>query len=292
MQNIENKSQAYSFPPINRWRLPCHLHGNRLYFAPGWRAALEEIGLSQDRNWDTLEPGEAISTSKRSKVRRVTLKNGETVYFKRYLMFGKPFRFFLRPGQAAVEIYSYRVMARLGLPTAEPVAVGEIRRWGSLFASCIVTREIPASISLKDYAISHWAFLPAEQRQQAFATISATICRHLQLMHRNRFFHFDPKWRNILVRPGPDGTIAGLWWVDSPRGCRLPAGLAEYGKVRDLASLCRMALSFMSRSQRLRFLHSYCGPGAGRKEIRRLARKIDHTLQSKMPRIYNIELKR
>ena len=288
MQNIENNSQAYSFPPINRWRLPCHLHGNRIYFAPGWEEKLQEIGLSQGRRWDTIEAGEAIAINKRTRTRRITLSGGEVVYFKRYLMFGRPFRFFLRPGQAAVEIYSYRQMKKLGLPIAEPVAVGEIRRWGSLFAGCIVTREIPGTVTLREYAAKEWIILPAARRRRAYTDISATICRHLQTMHRHRFFHFDPKWRNILIRPEADGGSAGLWWIDCPRGRRLPAWYAEHGRVRDLASLCRRALSFLSRSQRLRFLHAYCGPEASRADIKRLARKIDRFMQPKMPKIHKL----
>ncbi len=273
------------FPETTRWRLPCHLHGNRLYFAPGWEEKLREIGLRSNQSWDTIEAGEAIAINKRTRTRRITLSCGETVYFKRYLMFGKPFRFFLRPGQAAVEVYSYRVMAKLGLPIAEPVAVGEIRRWGSLFAGCIVTREIPGSVTLQEYAAGEWLSLPPEQRRRVQAHISSIICRHLQIMHRNRFFHFDPKWRNILIRSEADGTIAGIWWIDCPRGRRLPAWYAEHGRVRDLASLSRKALSFLTRSQRLRFLRNYCGEGASRHEIKRLARKIDSFLRPKMPKI-------
>jgi hypothetical protein len=268
-----------------RRRLPCHLHGNRLYCAPGWREKLAEIGLSEQNHWDTLESGEAITLCKRTRTRRITLSNGECVYFKRYLLFGKPFRFFLRPGQAAVEIYSYQEMAKLGLPIAEPIAVGEIRRWGSLFAGCIVTREIPGTITLKEYAIREWNLLPENRRRQAFDTIATTICRHLQTMHRNRFFHFDPKWRNILIRRQKDGTVTGLWWIDAPRGRRLPAWFTEYGKVRDLAGLCRLALSFLSRTQRLRFLFAYCGPQTSRAKVKRLARKIDRFMQPKMPQI-------
>ena len=265
-------------------RRPSHFHGNRLYFAQGWQEKLEEIGLVQGSSWDKLEPGEPVSRSKRANTYRVTLSRGETIYFKRYLLFGKPFKYYLRPSKTSVEVFSYKEMSKLGIPVAEPLALGEIRRFGSLFAACIVTREIPETTTLKDYAIHEWAYLPPQLRQEAFLTISATICRHLQTMHAARFFHFDPKWRNILIRKKRTGEIEGLWWIDSPRGKTLPAWRREHGIVHDLAGLSRLALSFLTRSQRLRFLYSYCGPGTTRKEIKKLAEKINQHLQRNPPK--------
>ena len=265
-------------------RRPCHFHGNRLYFAQGWEEKLGEIGLVQGSRWDKLEPGERVTRSKRTNAYKVTLRSGETVYFKRYLLFGKPFKFYLRPSETAVEVFSYNEMAKLGIPIAEPLALGEIRRFGSLFAAFIVTREIPETVTLKDYAIHEWTFLPLQTRQKAFLMISATVCRHLRTMHAARFFHFDPKWRNILVRRSPSGKIEGLWWIDSPRGKKLPAWRCEYGIVHDLSSLCRLALSFLSRSQRLRFLYTYCGPDTTRQEIKKLAGKINQHLQHNPPK--------
>ncbi len=266
-------------------RRPCHFHGNRLYFAPGWQKKLEEIGLVQGSCWDKLKPGELITHSKRTNAYKVNLPCGETVYFKRYLLFGKPLKFYLRPSETAVEVFSYKEMEKLGIPIAEPLAVGEIRRCGSLVAACIVTREIPETITLKDYAIHEWAFLPPQLRKEAFLTISATICRHLQTMHGARFFHFDSKWRNILIRQNQTGMIEGLWWIDSPRGKKLPVWRSERGIIYDLASLCRMALSFLSRSQRLRFLYTYCGPNMTRKEVKNLAIKINQHLQRNPPKL-------
>ncbi len=265
-------------------RRPCHFHGNRLYFAQGWKEKLAEIGLVQKSSWNKLEPGEIVTRSKRNNTYKIALADGETVYFKRYLLFGKPLKYFLRPSKSAVEVYSYKEMEKLGIPVAEPVALGEIRRCGSLFAACIVTREVSDTVTLKDYAIHEWDFLPQKQRKEAFLTISATICRNLQTMHRARFFHFDPKWRNILVKRKHSGMIEGLWWIDSPRGIKLPAWRCEHGVVHDLASLCRMALSFMSRSQRLRFLYNYCGPNMNCEEVKNLAKKIDQHLQHNPPK--------
>ncbi|HDS16801.1 MAG TPA: hypothetical protein ENN66_09410 [Proteobacteria bacterium] len=262
----------------------CHFHGNRIYYAAGWRGPLEALGLTSGKAWDRLDPGKLVTGSRRTNVYLADLGDGRRVYFKRHLLFGKPFRFFLRPSTAAVELFSYKTMKELGIPVAEPVAIGEIRRWGSLFAACIVTREIPQSLTLKDYALTHWLGLSPQAKGQAREALTNLICRHLRLMHDAGFFHFDPKWRNLLVRPESSGKIAGVWWIDSPRGNQLPAWLHDYGRVHDLASLCRMALFFLSRSQRLRFLHDYCGPSVSRRRIRKLVLQIDRHLQRNPPK--------
>ncbi|MEA1923919.1 MAG: lipopolysaccharide kinase InaA family protein [Pseudomonadota bacterium] len=274
---------------LSERRRPCHFHGNRLYFAPGWEEKLKEIGLVQASRWDRLEPGEQVTRSKRTNAYKVTLADGETVYFKRYLLFGKPFKYYLRPSETAVEVFSYSEMTKLNIPIAEPVALGEIRRCGSLFAACIVTRGIPETTTLEDYAVHDWTFLPQQERQKAFHAISTTVCRHIQTMHANGFFHFDPKWRNILIRQTLEKEISGLWWIDSPRGRRLPSWRREYGIVHDLSSLCRLALSFLSRSQRLRFLYAYCGPETPRKEVKKLALKINQHLQRHPPKLIKPE---
>lgn len=266
----------------------CHFHGTKLYFADGWEEKLQEIGLVQGRHWNQLEPGECVSSSKRTNTYCVTLKDGERVFFKRYLYLDRSFKFYMKPSETAVEVFSYKQMAEIGIPTAEPVAVGEMRRYGTLCSCCIVTREIPQTIELIKYALKEWRDLPATKRRRAFNFIADVICRDLRKMHDHDFFHFDPKWRNIMIRRDETdkSNIQGLWWIDSPRGKTLSGRRHDYGMIYDLANLTRNSLSFLSRSQRLRFLHTYCGPETGRKEIRRIIKKINLRLQRKPSRIY------
>ena len=272
---------------IKKWKA-CHFHGTKLYFATSWEEKLEEIGLIQGQRWDRLEPGECVNESRRVNTYRVTLKDGETVFFKRYTYFNRPLKFFLKPSQAAVEAYSYRTMATIGIPTTEPLAVGEMRIVGTLCSCFIVTREIPRTLNLIDYALNEWRYLPAAQRHRASTFIAALICRDFQKMHRHNFFHFDPKWRNILIsRDETDKSkIQGLWWIDSPRGRILSDHRHDYGIIYDLTNLGRNALSFLSRSQRLRFLYAYCGRQTSRQKIKIIVKNINQRLQRKPVRLY------
>ena len=273
---------------LNGKRKACHFHGTKLYFTDGWEKKLQEIGLIQGQRWDGIEPGECVSQSKRTNTYRVTLKNGERVFFKRYLYLDRQFKFFLKPSETAIEVLSYQKLAAIGTPTAEPVAVGEMRQYGTLRCCCIVTREIPQTINLIEYALKEWRHLPVARRHRAFTFISDTICRDLKNMHAHDFFHIDPKWRNIMIRRDEvdKSEIQGLWWIDSPRG-QIFSGLRHnYGMIYDLANLTRNSLSFLTRTQRLRFLHAYCGPETSRQEIRRIIKKINLRLQRNPPRIY------
>ena len=273
---------------LNGKRKACHFHGTRLYFAEGWEEKLREIDLIQSRRWDRLEPGKCVNQSRRTNTYRVTLKNGERVFFKRYLYFDRPFKFFLKPSETAVEVFSYKMMATIGISTAEPVAVGEMRWCGALCSCCIVTREIPQTISLIEYALNEWPQLPVARRRRALTFITAAICRDFKKMHARNFFHIDTKWRNILIHRDENNKseIHGLWWIDSPRGNIFAGRRHDYGMIYDLTNLSRDALSFLSRSQRLRFLKAYCGPEIGRQEIRRIVQKINQRLKRRPARIY------
>jgi hypothetical protein len=50
--------------------------------------------------------------------------------------------------------------------------------------------------------------------------------------------------------------------------------------------LNQVAISFISRSQRLRFLKVYCGPETSRQEIRKTVQKINLRLQRRPAHIY------
>ncbi len=101
--------------------------------------------------------------------------------------------------------------------------------------------EPPGLLTLKSEHTSVPAFL---------GEISAEIISQLQRAHRSNFFHFDLKWRNILVVRDADGHYR-CSWIDCPRGryMRLRPGR---GQLVDLSSLARLSLSYLSRTRRLR----------------------------------------
>ena len=264
---------------------PCHLNGNRLYFEGDWEDRLKAIGLLQGGHWYTLEPGSLVTGSPRVNTYRVPLNSGAAVYFKRYVYKNTENRYFLQQSRAANEVYSYRQLVNIGIPTLNPVALGEYREFGRLIAACIVTEEVPDALSLENYAQQQWCRLPRAERLRVYHEISTEIIGQLQRAHRNRFFHFDLKWRNILVRRDAEGHYR-CTWIDCPRGryMRLRSGR---GMVVDLSSLARLSLSYLSKSQRLRFIYDYLGEGGSRQRARRLFKKVDRHLSRRMPKVFD-----
>jgi tRNA A-37 threonylcarbamoyl transferase component Bud32 len=268
-----------------RW--PCHFNGDRLYIEPGWEEKLAAFGLVAGGGWDRLNPGVHLidSGSKHVNMYRVALEGGETVYFKCYRYPGKEGRYFMQRSRAGNEVYSYRQFAGMGVTTVMPLALGEIRKFGTLPAACVVTREIPDAISLDEFARLYWCNMPADGKSRAYREISSEIIRQLQLAHRHNFFHYDLKWRNILVYRDTDGRHRTAW-IDCPRGryMRLRRGR---GRMVDLSSLARLALSYLSRTQRLRFIHAYLGERTTRRRARRLFMKVDRHLSRRMPEVFD-----
>jgi len=263
---------------------PCHLNGNRLYFEEGWEDRLKEIGLVQSGAWDTLEPGTLVTGSVVVNTFRVPLGSGAVVYFKRYVYPNRG-RYFMQQSRAANEVYSYQQLANIGIPTLKPLALGEIRNFGRLVAACIVTREVPDALSLDEFAQQIWCKLPYTERSRVYREISAEIISQLQLAHRNNFFHYDLKWRNILVRRDADGHYR-CTWIDCPRG-RTMRWRTGRGQTVDLSGLARLSLSYLSRTRRLRFIYDYLGERASRERARSLFMKIDRHLSRRMPRVFN-----
>jgi len=267
---------------VGAW--PCHLNGNRLYFEDGWEDRLKEIGLLQAGQWHTLVPGILVTGSVVVNTYRVPLSSGAAVYFKRYV-YNNKYRYFMQQSRAANEVWSYRQLADIGIPTIRPLVLGEIREFGCLIATCIVTEEVPDALSLDDFALQHWRKLPRPERSRVYREISMEIISQLQRAHGRKFFHFDLKWRNILVHRDADGCYR-CTWIDCPRG-RYMYLRPGRGQLVDLSSLARWALSYLSRTQRLRFIYHYLGERASRKRVRRLFMKVDRHLSRRMPVTFN-----
>jgi hypothetical protein len=90
-------------------------------------------------------------------------------------------------------------------------------------------------------------------------------------IHEAGFFHHDLVWRNV-VATFERGTPK-VWWIDCPSG-----GFVRWGRhrrrLKDLASLDKLASKHCTRGERLRFLGLYLGQPASAEATQRLARQI------------------
>jgi len=263
-------------------RRSAHLfHGERVWYADGWQQALDATGIAEGDNWARLCPGEFISGgSSVTNCYRVKLNNGETVYFKRYV-YNKPrIQFWMMPSKAAIEVFSYDFMQRHGMQVPEVVAYGEQRHRGTLFAAFIVTKEIPDTVNLVQFARDQWFHSSEPEKTATYQQIAHRLCQQVKKMHATGFFHHDLKWKNILLQHDENG-----WqpiWIDSPRGAKVHLRKRR-SIIIDLARLGRLAPHYLSTKQQLRWLHEYLGPDAAKQDVKKLYNDVKDFLDRRKP---------
>jgi len=197
---------------------------------------------------------------------------GFRVYLKRYRPARPRLRFFLRPSRQTCEAENAKFLRELGLPSAEVVAAGERRRFGCVAASFVATREIPDATPLSVLGPGLLAKRSKEARR-ARLEIIAKLAGIVRRMHDAGYVDFDLYCRNVLVTETPGGTHE-LYKIDSPRGGRPLLGRRR-GMLRDLACLNRDARTFLSKTDRVRFIQAYLRRERLRVDDRRLCRRID-----------------
>lgn len=264
-------------------------HGSRIYYAEGWRTALEQVGLSPDADWTRLEGGLQVSASKTTNCFRIVLDDGGAVYFKRYVYArSKPQFYYPMPSKAAVENFGYQQLRTIRIPTLDVLAVGELRCFGALRAACIVTREIPDSTNLEEFAAS-WFGLPEPEFSRVYNEISEQILQQARTAHQHHFYHRDLKWRNIVIQETAGGYLPV--WIDCPKARYMPVRRRR-GRLIDLAGLARLAISYLKVRDQLRALRTYLDGEYTPGDAKRLYRDIEHYLSRRFPELLDIGEKR
>jgi tRNA A-37 threonylcarbamoyl transferase component Bud32 len=260
------------------------LHGQRFLVDAAWSERLAAMGIAVDREWTQVVGETKMSGSVVTRCYRMVLSDGEAVFFKRYV-YPRTRRylleFWLRPGKAAVEAWAYRKLQQIGIPTLDVVAFGERRKWGMLTATFVVTKEVPNSRTMFEFARDVWIHLPPEERRRVYQEISSQLISQLQKAHSNRLFHHDLKWRNILIHEYSGHYIP--IWIDAPRASSMPLRNRR-GVVADLSCLARIAVSLLSSYDRMRFIWQYLGVGRRPGDAKQLYREVAAHLGRRPPR--------
>jgi len=261
------------FPIARRVQI---FQGQRFQVDPKWKDRLSDIGIAADLDWSVVAGGRLVSRSDVTRCFRIELDDGEVIYFKRYVYpLKKIMEFWMRPGKASVEAWAYGQLQQLGIPTLDVIAFGERRLMGMLVATFIVTKEMPDTQDMSDFAIDVWSRLPMEERKAVYRDISGKLVQQVRRAHDGGFFHHDLKWRNILLKKDTAGYTPV--WIDSPRASRMR--FREHrGVIVDLSGLARIAVSLLSKYDRMRFVCQYLGrdrrPGDASRLYRQVARHL------------------
>lgn len=266
---------------INLARRIQQFSGRKFLIDAAYERQLTELGINAEMDWVNYSAGELVSDSPTTRCIRITAADGNAFYFKRYICpFQRGIQFWMRPGKGAVEVWAYRQLHELGIPTLDIVAFGEERKLGVLKSNFLISRAVPNSQDLEHFAMNSWCEMPEQVRRHAYNEISSHLVMQTRIAHRARFFHHDLKWRNILVCKQNESYTTV--WIDSPRASKKWLRRTR-GVIVDLAGLARIALSLLSVYDRMRFIWKYLGSERRPGDTKRLYRKVAANLSRRPP---------
>jgi hypothetical protein len=250
-------------------------HGTRVLVHPEWRENLARLGLDDLGNWRMPVDVRPVSVSKMAVAcYRIPFPDGRVIYYKRYdyrSSWKARLRFWMRPSRAGVEQYGYRQYHKLAIDTPNIVGFGESRILGTLTVAFIATEEVPAANTLTDFVAASTSGDADADQARKLSDFAARLLANLRKAHAACLFHYDLKWRNILIQQR-DGEYYPVF-IDCPRAfvSRLRR---RYGITTDLSALARMALAYLSLQQRYRLLAAYLGDSAGPAERKYWYRRV------------------
>ena len=197
------------------------------------------------------------------------------VFYKHYEYQPPSWKFIGRKSKARCEFDNYKVFHRLGILSAERIACGEERDAISrLRRAFIVTREIPKAKTMVEFFQSECGDRTKSEIRKVRAQLIRQLAEIARQLHAANFFHHDFVWRNILVTQ--DSTDKPrLWLIDCPRGkFDSWSPLRHRRRLKDLASLDKVASQLCTRTERLLFLKIYLAKPRADAELKQLARQI------------------
>ena len=279
-----------------------------LFKPPDWSwLRFGEIGWWVIRDWvePLLGPDGLRLEEWKSEGRLETVKSGEfrivhrvdlprgPVFVKHFLAPGlrAKVRQWIRRGKARNESKRARSLERIGVPTIEPIALGEQRRRGFLFENYLVTLAVEGALPL-DAIVERSLKAPEEE---------ASIARRIELvrelgrltarLHNAGFLHHDFHPGNLLARIDEDGKLF-LTLIDLD-ALRIKKRLKYRDVVENLALLNHYFWVRCSRSDRRRFLRTYLDERVGGPtDVDRLARDIERSTRAWAERLWTRWAKR
>ncbi|NQZ54638.1 MAG: heptose kinase [Piscirickettsiaceae bacterium] len=193
-----------------------------------------------------------ISKSPQSEIFAHTIE-GKTYFVKRYFR-SKGLASWLGFSRLRVEARNQRRFKEMQIPAASVVAYGEQSLLSKTLKGVLITEGVENVTELVEIANGN-----PEKFQQARwrNAIISQLAQIITTLHKNRFCHNDLHWRNILIQQNEQNAEPKIYLIDCPSGKRLWWPFLYYRKLKDLASLDKLAPIYLTRTQRLKFYLEY-----------------------------------
>ncbi|MCK5383214.1 MAG: hypothetical protein KAJ65_05580 [Gammaproteobacteria bacterium] len=271
-------------------RCPQVLHGTRVWYRDGWQDDLAELGLADMGNWRVPVEVPSVSSSKHViACYRIVLTSGRVIYYKRYdyrTRWKAALRFWLRPSKAAVEKWGYQRYQDCGVDVPLTVAYGESRFLGLLKVAFIITEEVPDAVSLDGFVAAGLPGVEQTLRSDKMSAFAGRLIESIRKAHGACVFHYDLKWRNILVQ-SRGGEYYPVF-IDCPRAF-VSCLRRGYGVTVDMSALARLAVSYLTLGQRYRFLAACLGKETGPRARKAWYRRIQRRLGKRLPKMISLQ---
>jgi len=181
----------------------------------------------------------------------------------------------------APEVLEFKNLAFLrekGVPAVRPIAAVSVSEKGLLKAHALLTEHVPDAPDLARRMDTPGDPVLSDRRLRK--RVCELIGRIVHRMHTEAFAHRDLFARNVLVRLDEEGEPV-LWLCDCRRGG--PPSM-RWKFEDDLAALDSDLKGRLSRTDRLRILRAYTGPGDLKTWVKDLAARRERFVAERTKR--------
>lgn len=203
-------------------------------------------------------------------------QNGKSLpaFLKIYTYRKHPLERLFRAGRSRIEARNLLFFKNIGIPVANVLAWGERRnRISKPMEEFIITEAVLDTQPIDKFVAEHCpdrsTKLYADRRDQ----ILRKLAQYTAKIHQAHFFHKDLKWRNVLARLR--GENVELFWIDCPSGdFHEPPWPQKHGRLKDCATLDKIARFECSQEERIRFISYYLNLPEDSSKVRTFAQEV------------------
>lgn len=238
--------------------------GKRMLYA---RSAVCASAIERARELMSVPCFEPIKDEARTRAGFVKLAGGPA-FLKRFEAGPWPVGLIdrMRGSRARRSLKGAALLERDGFSHPAPLAAMEVRQWGSVRASYLLSEALAGARTLSAFLDRGVDQRRRDPRWRA-AAIGA-VANEIRRLHAAGLYSSDLQETNLMLEEGRQGQL-GIYFVDLD-GFRRIHPLPWRRRRRNLVQLDRSVGRFMSRAARLKFLYAYLGGRPAHDEARRI----------------------